>query len=207
MDCTTVRQNIDELQADRLNPDTVQAMRQHLYECSTCRAFERDVKLIRQQLTRIEVPQIPDELANKLFASLRSRSRPILAVAASVILAVSALAALLINQRTAIEQPEIAANAHITMVHTVRLAVNSPRPIGSVRFRIELPDHVEIQGHPGNRILEWTDALAAGRNRLDIPVRITGEPKGALVARLDYAGGSRELPISLASAGNMKHMQ
>ncbi len=202
MNCTKVRETIDDLHAGRLDQDAARAVRVHLDGCPACRAYETDVDLIRHRLSGVATPPVPGTLTEQTFARLRRRGRAPLAAAASVMLAVSVLAGVLVSQLTPPDQPEVANRAPAIEERTVRLAVNAPRALESVRFRIDLPDAVEIQGHPSSRTLEWTDSLAAGRNRLDIPLLISGEPRGELVARVEYEGRTRELPISLASAGN-----
>lgn len=203
MNCTETRQNIDGLHAGELDSVSSHAVRQHLNKCAACRAFEQDVAYLRRTLGSEHGPAVPRELVDQTLAGLRRRSRAPWAAAASVVLAVSLVTGVWLNQAPQPVEPAVVAQEEVQQEHTVHLAVNSARALDSVRFRIELPDNVEIVGHPNRRTLEWTDALAAGRNVLDIPVQINGQPTGTMIARVDHAGGSRELPISLpAVAGN-----
>lgn len=203
MNCTETRQNIDGLHAGGLDSVSARAVRQHLDKCAACRAFEQDVAHLRHTLGSQDAPAVPSELVEQTFAGLRRRSRAPWASAASVVLAVSLVTGVWLNQAPQPVEPAVVAQQEAPLEHTVHLAVNSARALDAVRFRIELPENVEIVGHPNRRTLEWTDALAAGRNVLDIPVRINGQPTGTMIARVDHAGGSRVLPISLpAVAGN-----
>lgn len=207
MNCTETRQNIDGLHAGELDSVSAHAVRQHLEQCAACRAFERDVTHLRHTLSNEHGLAVPSELVDRTFAGLRRRSRAPWAVAASVVLAVSLVTGVWLNQAQDPVEPAVVAQQEAPLEHTVHLAVNSARALDAVRFRIELPENVEIVGHPNRRALEWTDALAAGRNVLDIPVRINGQPTGTMIARVDHAGGSRELPISLPAVAGKESIQ
>jgi hypothetical protein len=86
----------------------------------------------------------------------------------------------------------------IAGVKNISLAIDSDRIVQAVTFTIELPEGVELDGYPGQRLLSWQGALHAGLNRLTLPLLTNNQAhEGILKARIEYAGGGRELVLPL----------
>jgi hypothetical protein len=86
----------------------------------------------------------------------------------------------------------------IAGVKNISLAIDSDRVLQAVTFTIELPEGVELDGYPGQRQLSWQGPLHAGLNRLTLPLLTNHQAReGFLKARIEYAGGDRELVLPL----------
>jgi hypothetical protein len=89
----------------------------------------------------------------------------------------------------------------IAGVKNISLAIDSDRVLQEVTFTIELPEGVELDGYPGQRLLSWQGPLHAGLNRLTLPLLTNHQAReGVLKARIEYAGGGRELVLPLRPA-------
>ncbi|MEX0730316.1 MAG: hypothetical protein WED00_13910 [Aquisalimonadaceae bacterium] len=198
MDCNTVRQHIDALRGHRLPADIMGPVEDHLRHCRACRAFETDLGLLRHGLATMTPPTMPADLAERSLRPLRRRHHMPTALAASVMLTVAVLAGLFLGIPRQAADPGVA-GPDGWQTRTIQLALDAPEPMDAVRFRLELPESVEVQGHPGRRTLEWTDNLAAGPNRLSIPIVLMDGANGELLARLEHGGRIRELRVPTSS--------
>jgi hypothetical protein len=200
--CTTVQQNLDDLRAGRLSSLLAEPMRAHLQRCPRCSAFGDDVDRLKAALATPLAPA-PASLIQQLQNHRRpaARRRASLALAASLLLAVAAVALTLAPS----PGPSPLAQPEQWREHTLRLALDSPRTLEDVSFRLELPAGAEIQGRPGERVLQWTDDLAAGANRLTIPLRLQAGAHGEMVTTLEHEGRSRELRVSLDTLSSPVH--
>lgn len=197
MNCTSARHQLDELRAGTLAPPVAREVQQHLDQCAACRAFQRDIKIIQDVLAHDTGPRLGPEFARQTLERFHQPPPRRWAIAASAAFVAALGAGALLKPDLS---PELAATEQATIPtieHMVRLRVNANSELTNVRFRIDLPEAVEVIGHPSRQFLEWQDDLMAGANHLDIPVRITGQPSGALVARIDHGNLSREIPVAL----------
>lgn len=174
-----------------------EAAQAHLRACPACRAFASDVRRLRRELADDDVPAMPPDLPARLRWRPMDAARPagrLLAVAASLVLVIGLVLILHPWGEPGPAQPGVAASDEWRS-ETVTLSLDAPRDLHAVHIRIELPPRVEIEGHPGRRTLEWSDDLVAGPNQLRIPLLLTGDAEGELVATLRHGGRSRDLRI------------
>jgi len=86
-------------------------------------------------------------------------------------------------------------------IHDVQVAFESPTAFRQVEFVVQLPPGVELNGHPGQRVVRWQGHLAEGRSRLRLPLRVMrGATDGQLVARIVHGSHQQELRIPLRIA-------
>ncbi|NIR59388.1 MAG: hypothetical protein GWO02_07640, partial [Gammaproteobacteria bacterium] len=80
----------------------------------------------------------------------------------------------------------------------IAIAIESPRSFERVEFVVELPAGVELVGFPGQRSVRWENDLAAGRSRLQLPLRVAPDAEGGrLVTRILRPDGERRLVVPL----------
>lgn len=79
----------------------------------------------------------------------------------------------------------------------VKLAFDSPRELGNAKVSLLLPDHVELEGFPGQKQISWHTNLRQGRNMLSLPLRAIQLSQGKLEARIEHEGKSRVIQINL----------
>jgi hypothetical protein len=105
MECTRYRNAIQELVDGTLGPLREAELRQHLDSCDACRAFEADLRRIRELAASLDRPAPPDRVWLQVAARLRQEGRvqapppvarsrqsrgALLAIAAALLLAVGA---------------------------------------------------------------------------------------------------------------------
>lgn len=202
MDCLTTRNYRDDYLDGRLEPSLRQAVNAHLEQCEQCaQAFREDAELLTA-LRDLPVPPPTGDLVERSLARADRRGRKRqrlwqaggLAVAASLLVAITA--GLVIQgplNRT--ESPRVVA-VQPGQDQPVNLVFNSRRRLEGVTLRLEVPEGVEIAGHPGKRRLNWQTTLEPGRNLLRVPV-IVNDGGGVLRAGIRYGGEQRRLEVRL----------
>ncbi len=195
MDCRTLQTDLDAILDGSRGQATLTGARTHLNQCAACRAHVADVRTLQRALATGELGGMPADVRQRL---LRNRHTPVLTgvagVAAGVVLA--AVVVLLWPDADSPGDQVVAVDDGDWQTTTVQLDFRSERALTGVRFSLELPDGTEVKGHPGQRVLSWEDDLDQGANRLRIPLVLTNEPGGELVARLEHDGRSRELRLT-----------
>lgn len=198
MDCSEFRDQWSEWHDDRLAAEAGRAMAGHRSGCAACRRYDHQM---RAMLAGLAALPLPGSTVPETPAARSVRWRP-LAVAAALVLAFGA--GLLVQQALdsgragqAVETVALEPGG----TREVQLAFSTPRELESVEFAVELPAGVRLAGRPGERIVRWEGRLAAGRNRLRLPLELApGTPGGELVARIRHASGTREWRVALEPA-------
>ena len=200
MDCRTLQSDLDAILDGSRGQTALAEAREHLSQCRVCRAHVADVRALQRALAAGERPGMPAATRQRL---LRSRSvtaaTGAAGVAAGVVLA--AVVALLWPGTDHPGEEVARVDDSDWRTTTVQMEFRSERALSGVRFSLELPDGTELEGHPGRRSLTWEDDLDQGTNRLRIPLILTNDPGGELVARLEHDGRSRELRLSADDLG------
>lgn len=189
MDCRTLQHDLDALLAGEHGPESTEAAKHHLSGCPACQAYADDVRALQRALAASAGGEMPAATRRRLLH--RRTHRPAMAAAAVFLAAGAALIWQQLGQDTG---PAAPGDAEWTTA-TVRLDLQSANALTDVQFRLELPEGTQLDGHPGQRSLSWRDDLHAGSNQLTIPLIVSGEPQGELVARLEHDGRSRELRL------------
>lgn len=159
---------------------------------------------LRDALRRLPVPPPQPGFAARAFARLpgRRRAAPLAwALAASLVAAVGA--GLWLEQRT-LPTPEAAPAREAKVVTLargqagpVKLAFRSPRELAGVTIRLQLPQGVELEGHPGLQSLQWRTDLQAGANVLELPLVVRGGDGGVLTATLNHRGSYKAFTVQV----------
>lgn len=204
MDCETLRHNWGvRVRPDAPEPEETPEMRQHLEGCPACRQWVADIGTLRQALREAPEPPMRPGFADAAVTAARRRrssARGALAGAAAALLVLGAAVGVLAPVGPGGDSvPTVALPAGD--VHEVTLAVGSPRAMDDVTFTVELPEGVELAGHPGKRRVTWQGDLARGRNALELPLRSRGGEGGELVARVARSGTTKTLRVRLEVTG------
>ena len=202
MNCLMTREALDDLRSDRLPPDAAGAVQAHLGACPACRAFDVDRAHLRSLLVSERLPPVPASLWHAVRAPAPATAflpRWAWQVAAILLVAVGLgwLAAAPLRSRLPEAQPATPS------LQTVVLAVESATELSEVTLRLMLPPGVHVEGYPGQSELAWQEQLAAGVNRLQIPLRMEPGVPGTLVARVEHEGRHREfhIPLGVGAGG------
>lgn len=199
MDCSEFRNRWSEWHDGDLAADAARAMAGHRSGCPACRRHDHQMRAMLAGLAALPLPG----QAVPAAPAARSRRRPALAAAAALVLAFGA--GLLVQQGLDDGRPGSAIDTVALEpggTREVDLAFATPRALESVELEIELPRGVELAGHPGERVVRWETRLAAGHNRLRLPLEVAADASGGeLVARMRHASGTREWRVALEPGG------
>ena len=101
--------------------------------------------------------------------------------------------------RFAAPQPEQARQTlALNQVTRVALALDSREELKGATITLRLPDNVELNGFPGQRMISWKTDINQGTNLLALPVKGVAAKNGLLVARLEYGNKSKEYKVELS---------
>lgn len=190
-------------------------LRQHLASCRRCRQYDREMQAVvsclkgmgssgQHDLEAVRAERLLERAYQRYRIAARSRQAMAATLLAGFIGGTLFWAALsgvkqestypIISHAQTISLP-------IAGVKNISLAIDSDRALTEVTFTIELPDGVEVDGYPGQQQLSWQGQLQAGLNRLTLPLLTHRQARaGVLKARIEYAGGGRELVLPLKPA-------
>lgn len=82
--------------------------------------------------------------------------------------------------------------------HVVNLLFNSLTQVDVVRFTVDLPTGIELNGRAGVRRIEWSAPLAAGNNLLPLELVARAGSGGQLAARLQHGGAQKTFVVDVA---------
>lgn len=174
----------------------------HRETCAACARYDRQMRRLVGALSALPLPDsMPAAAGGRRPSGAASRAAAPrwLALAATLVLGVAL--GLLIGHRsggggeTIVAEP-VALEA--AGERRIAIAIDSPRSFEHVEFVVELPAGVELLGFPGQRSVRWEGRLAAGRSRLQLPLRVAPDAEGGrLVTRIVRPDGERRLVVPL----------
>jgi hypothetical protein len=178
----------------------------HAATCPACRARADEFRALRRALAALPAPALSAEQGERMLARARPRRRAWPMMAASAAAAAVLTAALLVpfadrDPATPSGAERAAPTAEIQVplnrIRTVRLALSSRRTLENATVVLELPSEVTLQDRPEQRVLRWQTDIAAGNNRLSLPLIAHEAGVRELVARIEHGGKSQEMRIRL----------
>ena len=195
MNCKEIQQNIDDLEAEQPEPGYAEALQKHLDGCQACQAFYNDTRRIKKTLRNAELPPLPQSIRQMRYVQNNQPAHTLRWLAAAALLLITFSLGFFVALNTQQDTPAPPATSRITQ--TVVMAVESVNDRQGVTLRLLLPPGVEVDGHPGAATLEWRDDLSAGINRLRIPLILSGDEDGMLIAQVEYQGKIQEIRVRL----------
>jgi hypothetical protein len=82
--------------------------------------------------------------------------------------------------------------------HTVNLLFTSRTQLDGVRFTVDLPAGIEVDGKAGVRRISWSAPLAAGNNLLPLTLVARAGGGGQLAAQLQHGGSHKTFVVDVA---------
>ncbi len=82
--------------------------------------------------------------------------------------------------------------------HTVNLLFTSRTQVDAVRFTVDLPAGIEVDGKGGVRRISWSASLAAGDNLLPLTLVAHAGGGGQLAARLQHGSLHKTFVVDVA---------
>lgn len=205
MQCELVQQHFDELDDTHgiLAAEFCARLEGHIVGCPQCsRAREQHRELI-QGLRGLPRPQMRPGFARQAFVHARkaqtgrSMGLRMAAIAATVFVSVS-LGVMMGYQMQQGAEPTISTVAMtLQQPKELNLVFHSPAQFADATFVIELPDGVEVDGLPNQRVVSWQAGLRKGQNLLSIPVVARQATEGEIVARIVHGSGSKTFRMNI----------
>jgi hypothetical protein len=210
MNCDKTTELLDDYLDDGLSPDLRSLFTAHVASCESCRRQLDELTSLREHLRKLPVSPPPAGFADRILRTARlDYNRRHLGVFATGAVAAGLFILLVagVMRMTADNPVDSIAIQRVEMEvleqRTISLAFNSPAEISDVTFILDLPDGVELSGHPDTQKLVWKDNLSNGRNVLQLTLLGQKQMTGTLKASIEHAGKRREfsIPLQVREAG------
>jgi len=209
MDCIEVR---SRLASGRGADSPDRSMPGHLERCGACRSFAADLKLAHV-LRSMPVPppgpafqaRVDATLASAVTKAVKASPRPRrlpLALAAGILVAI--VAAGLTTQRHPFPAAYGSAGRDIIVrtepgvTRMVNVSVNSHRALHNATITLSIDNNISLNGRPGVHILRWQASIAAGENRITLPLTLRQPGNGKLTIAISANGSQRLLKLALS---------
>lgn len=204
MPCNELSRQLDDFMDGALTAPASLALTRHVESCADCQAVHAAERLLRLSLGRLSVDgPSPDYYERALSFARRQRRRNdprqssgfgVFALAAVATIVIAIGAATLSGRFTpsaSIPEVTIALEAE----SSVNLVFSTATALADARVSLELPDGIEVVGHPGKRVLAWTTDLRPGKNALRLPLVARIAVNDELIARVHHEGGESEFRV------------
>ena len=211
MQCTELHQKLDDRLDKQLSNAGRAEMDAHLEHCADCRVVVAEEKAFRELLMDIPVPDASAGFAARALRRAATanavnhhpgRNRAFMGgfaaalVAGIVLWFVSGVYGP--NGELAVSQPQLA-ELSISLYETrrVQLSFNAPEDMERVRVSLFLPEHVELEGYPGQKQIAWFTNLRKGDNVLTLPLNALRSDKGVFTAKIGAGEEAKEIQFYL----------
>ena len=212
INCKQFRAQWSRYWLKELSQDELLGLQGHLESCPRCGSYDRQMQAVVACLKGLSAPAGDDlkserveQLLEHAYHRYRTAARGRQALVATLLAGFigGTLFWAAVSHISVDSSYPVISHAQTIFLPTegvknISLAIDSDRAVSAVTFTIELPAGVELDGYPGQSRLSWQGQLQAGLNRLTLPL-ITRDQlqEGVLKARIEYAGGGRELNLPL----------
>ena len=205
MNCEKFHQQLDDYLDGQLAESEKLELEKHIDSCNECHLYYGQAALLQHQIKHLSVPEPQPGFEERLFAKLESNSKKTNGIHWFPASLGGAMAAMLLMWLTIFSQQQDSDNGlqQLTIemgqaqTKIVQLVFNSPDSFNEATFTIELPENLELQGYPVNRMISWQSQLKKGRNSLALPLVSIGKVKGEVVARLSSGEQSKEFRMKV----------
>lgn len=207
MNCKDIAENIIALARGDLSGADRDACLEHVGRCEDCAAALRGAEAM--QLLRDRGPfTAPQGLFERIVDVVATPRRDTAAtrrfwlgtafggaIAASLLAVVLMLGILVRPVDIAPQTAEFFVSADEPRL--MHIAIEADQALPGAEISILLSGDVEIDGTGGRRELTWTDDLAAGVNKLSLPLLARGDGGGQMVVRLRHPNSEQLFVIDL----------
>ena len=205
MNCTDIQNNIDDYLDLSLNADDSQSFDSHVSHCPVCQATLLQAEIIKQALSNLPIEDADDNFEKRVLTNVHKHYGRNEHHKFTAGFATAMAASLAIWFAVSLFQPEASLNNSTTInlaletQQTVKLKFDAPTALDQVSLSIELPEHVELSGYPGQKSLSWETRLTKGSNILSLPIKAISNGKGEMIANIKYGNKTKRFNIILIS--------
>ena len=205
MNCQQVSAQLNDFMDGYLEPVVTQAIQGHLADCAQCGAMVAAEQKFRQALRQMEVPPPVPGFAERVLENAMHREKPRHGwwggFSAGITVAVAFMLLLFFGLPFKGAEKAIEQLAGVTMAvgaaHTIQMVVNVPQDLAGSTISLLLPEHIELDGYPGERQITWTTDLRKGDNLLALPVIGRQVGAGTLVARVEHENKRKVFEVAM----------
>lgn len=170
----------------------------HIRDCELCRYRFTDealTRLLRSHTAPAPREDFEDVVIGAAVRHHRQQRTRLGAIAASIVACAVLVAALtgtdVLLRNAGTVQIALAPSES----RTVQLLIDSIAARDDATIRIELADDLELNGFPGQHVIEWQTSLAQGKNLLQLPVRLQGNRDSRFTVALHYGNERKEIEV------------
>lgn len=208
MKCNSMKSVILNYVDGSLTTEAAAQVSAHVDRCTYCqRMLERETQL-KKSMALLPVVEPSAGFFDRVFNELEEQSPPsrrngfwagfATAAAAGLAAWLVIIPAQMPEQNQ--QQPALAIiSATVNEVKEVRISFDAPYEYKKVTLSLSLPDHVELDGFPGEKQLSWETEISQGKNVLTLPLIMRKQGKGVLQATVSDAGKSKVFSVQLNS--------
>lgn len=204
MNCKQCQNSFDELLDGEL-PKLIEAkLLEHIALCNGCREAYRQEQCLRKELAALPAPAMRTAFPAEALLKVKQQHhkthrRGFFTGFGSAVAAGIALWFAITLFSPPVTQSDAMPSISLSVgkVQQVNLVFNSPGHMERATFTLLLPASTELDGYPGRRELTWTASLHKGKNRLSLPLRVTTEQPGEVVARISHGKGVKVFRLKL----------
>ncbi|MDE2196854.1 MAG: hypothetical protein KGJ56_06670 [Gammaproteobacteria bacterium] len=172
---------------------------EHLSQCASCREAWALAGKVQRILRSLPEPYVPLGFEERVLILSRRASEHrhhrvargwALALAATLLLGIS-IGIVLQWAAAPMGGYQLRTGAILVPADTatvVRIALDAAHPLHHVGFTVNVPQGMQLQGHPGEQQVAWSGELAQGRNVLNLRLVARSGAAGTLETALHYAG-------------------
>ena len=207
MNCQQVTNCLDDYLDGAL--ETAQRVRfdEHVADCTACQAVLAQARELQVALKGMSVPAMSPGFAQqaiKRAAQRQDHRRGFAAGFATAMVAGVAMMLVVGGYLPNVISPaspltEVAIT--VDQPQTVNLVFNAAHAMENATLSIELPEHVEVIGFPGQRSLSWQASLQEGKNILPLPIRGLARSDGELLASIEQQGRRKAIRVHIRVDG------
>lgn len=192
MTCEKILVQLDNYLDGTLPEADVILMDSHVKSCASCRSVLSREHEFRAKLAGYAAPEVDSHFADTVFETVRRtgdaeersmwKAGGIGAIAASLMLFVITAVVMPVYDRNDIPSVSLALHEK----KNINLIFNATDNIVGAQMSLELPSHLELEGHPGQRKLVWNTNLHKGNNNLVLPIVALRNSTGEVKAQIRY---------------------
>lgn len=207
MNCDYVQNLLPAFIVDELVDDEKSLVRLHLDSCEACRQHLAEEQELSALLSELPVTGPSEGFADRVIrnaieqhphhhhrAGFMKGFGAAMAAGFALWVVVGVLPVSKPDARNPAPQ-EISIALH--EVQKVKLAFHTVSSLNNARITIQLPDHVELVGYKGKKLLSWNANLNQGDNVLTLPIRAGAIATGNIVAKIEHENQVKTMVIGV----------
>ena len=213
MNCEQFKLRLDDYLGCDLLPLEQAETEKHVAHCQTCQARIKHAQAIQTELQALPAPKMRPGFAREAIAKAtggpekKHHRRGFVAGFSTALAAGVALMAVIALLPNSMPENDISITQvaiSLDQTQTVNLVFNSANTLEQATLTITLPDHVELAGLPGQRVISWQAPLKAGQNILPLPLRGLAQQQGELLASIEQGGKTKSIRVQVKVETNIQ---